>query len=162
MRDLGSPVHSKNLFINIINCFKGTVKIGIVYYKDKPVASGLVTIFENYIEIPWASSLKKYNRFSPNMLLYWSLLEYSCNKGFKKFDFGRSTPGEGTYKFKLQWGGVPENLNWYYFNFQNIDENEFLQNNSGKKNQKLISIWQKLPLPLANLIGHKVRGSISL
>ncbi|MEZ5583585.1 MAG: GNAT family N-acetyltransferase [Candidatus Competibacteraceae bacterium] len=67
------------------------------------------------MEIPWASSLRKYNSLSPNMLLYWSVLEFACKKGYRIFDFGRSTPGEGTYRFKEQWGAKPVQLYWHYW-----------------------------------------------
>ena len=113
MRDLGSPVHSKRLFREIFQEFPENAKIGLVKYQGEDVAAGLIFCFRNTVEIPWASSLKKYNGLSPNMLLYWSLLEYSCDKGFQYFDFGRSTPEEGTYKFKEQWGAKPSPLYWY-------------------------------------------------
>jgi hypothetical protein len=35
---------------------------------------------------------------------YWEAIRFSLKKGFRRFDFGRSTPHEGTYKFKQQWG----------------------------------------------------------
>jgi hypothetical protein len=57
------------------------------------------------------------------MLLYWTKLEYACDNGNKTFDFGRSTPGEGTYRFKPQWGAKPQPLHWQYIslNDQPID-----------------------------------------
>jgi lipid II:glycine glycyltransferase (peptidoglycan interpeptide bridge formation enzyme) len=40
------------------------------------------------------------------MLLYWTMIRDSIERGYKVFDFGRSTPNEGTYNFKKQWGAV--------------------------------------------------------
>jgi len=34
------------------------------------------------------------------MLLYLRILEFACDNGYRVFDFGRSTKGEGTYKFQ--------------------------------------------------------------
>jgi hypothetical protein len=67
------------------------------------------------LEIPWASTLRAANPDSPNMLLYWKLLEYAVEAGYRRFDFGRSTPGEGTFAFKRQWGAEPVPLHWYYW-----------------------------------------------
>ena len=43
-------------------------------------------------------------------------IESDSATGFQKyafFDFGRSSEGEGTYKFKKQWGAKPTPLVWY-------------------------------------------------
>jgi hypothetical protein len=44
----------------------------------------------------------------------WSMLEGAAARGCTTFDFGRSTPNEGTYKFKEQWGASPVPLYWEY------------------------------------------------
>jgi serine/alanine adding enzyme len=98
MRDLGTPVNSKWLFKNILLEFPQQAKICIVSKDKKPVAAGFVVGFKEKLHIPWASALKNFNHLSPNMLLYWSILEYACNQKYKIFDFGRSTPGVGTHK----------------------------------------------------------------
>jgi hypothetical protein len=61
----------------------------------------------------WASSLREYNRESPNMLIYWSCMERAIDQGLTRFNFGRCTPGAGTHRFKMQWGGREEQLWWY-------------------------------------------------
>jgi serine/alanine adding enzyme len=160
MRDLGSPVHSKKFFILIFSYFSQCTKIGVVYYHDKPVAAGLIFCFRNIAEIPWASSLRKYNSFGPNMLLYWLLLEFSANHGFHYFDFGRSTPGEGTYKFKEQWGAMPFPLHWYSKDHSG-NKNIYLEKTSSTVAHS-VAVWQRLPVFVANLLGPILRGSISL
>ena len=107
MRDLGSPVHSKKLILNVLEKFQEKCKIIVVYRGKQPMACSLIVGFKDTVVNPWASSLRKYCRLNPNMLLYWIMLKFSCDNGFKHFDFGRSSPGEGTYKFKEQWGAKP-------------------------------------------------------
>jgi hypothetical protein len=160
MRDLGSPVHSKNLFREILNHFDQNVKIGIVNYKGQSVAAGMIIRFKNIIEIPWASTLKKYNQFSPNMLLYWSFLEYACKNGHQYFDFGRSTPGEGTHRFKEQWGAKPFPMYWHNI----VLNGKPAGNNESEKSryEKAIRYWKRLPLPISNMIGPYIRKHISL
>ena len=160
MRDLGSPVHSKNLFREILNHFDQNVKIGIVTYKGQSVAAGMIIRFKNIIEIPWASTLKKYNQFSPNMLLYWSFLEYACKNGHQYFDFGRSTPGEGTHRFKEQWGAKPFPMYWHNI----VLNGKPAGNNESEKSryEKAIRYWKRLPLPISNMIGPYIRKHISL
>ena len=40
--------------------------------------------------------------------------QISIERGSRWFDFGRSTPGSGTYDFKLRWGGKVRQLYWVY------------------------------------------------
>ena len=65
------------------------------------------------VEVPWASSLREHSDMSPNMLLYWTMLKRD-QTGASRFDFGRSTPDEGTFQFKRQWGAEPHPLVWEY------------------------------------------------
>ena len=85
MRDLGTPVWTVNVFNAILSSFPEHAKICMVYFEGNPAAAGFLIGYKDYLEIPSASSLRVYNRFSPNMLLYWSVLEYGCKKGYKYF-----------------------------------------------------------------------------
>ena len=49
------------------------------------------------------------------MLLYWQFLKFATANRYPVFDFGRSTPGEGTFRFKKQWGAIPQFLHWAEF-----------------------------------------------
>ena len=154
MRDLGTPVYPKVFFKNILETFPDTSWIGTVYQGPLPVASGFLIGFRETLEIPWASSLKAYNRSGPNMLLYWTALQLACERGYRVFDFGRSTPGEGTYKFKEQWGakGVP--LYWHYWM---RDEGKLPElNPKNSKYAAAIQLWKKLPVGLTKLIGPSI------
>src|SRR6267378_2196205 len=114
MRDLGSPVHSADLMRHVLSEFAERSRIFVIYKSQEPVASALVIGFGEVLRNLWASSLRKYASLSPNMLLYLRMLEFACDNGYRVFDFGRSTRGEGTYKFKEQWGAVPRPLFWHY------------------------------------------------
>jgi len=160
MRDLGSPVHSKKLMQNVLEEFPEKSKIIIVYKNDLPIACSLVVGFKDTLENPWASALREYSRLSPNMLLYWTMLEYACDNGFSYFDFGRSSPDEGTYKFKEQWGAKSTPLHWHYISFEGeqIDP----ENSEKSKFEEAIKYWKKLPVPVTKIIGPMIRRHIGL
>lgn len=160
MRDLGSPVHSKKLLKNVLERFNENTKIIIVHKDNQPYAGSIVSGFKDTLENPWASSLRKYSRLSPNMLLYWAMLEYACDNGYRYFDFGRSTPDEGTYKFKKQWGAKPHPLHWYCFSFNGEPVSEEASEKS--KFDTAIQYWQKLPVSITALIGPMIRKHIGL
>jgi len=160
MRDLGSPVHSKKLFENILKEFGGHVRLGVVRYNEVAAAAGLIFCFRDVVEIIWASSLRSFNHLNPNMLLYWSFLEYVTDAGYRQFDFGRSTPDEGTYKFKEQWGAKPSTLYWYESKV--CDADQIVRKPVYRFKKKGEEWWQLMPLFLANAAGPLIRKNIPL
>jgi FemAB-related protein (PEP-CTERM system-associated) len=160
MRDLGSPVHSKKFIAETLKAFSNTANVFIVYSDRKPLAGSVTIGFKDTLSNPWASSLRRYSHLAPNMLLYWSMLEFACQQGYKRFDFGRSTPSEGTYKFKEQWGAKPEPLYWYRFSKAN--HQGWGSPPDMNKMSKAIEYWKKLPVPLTKIIGPRIRKYISL
>lgn len=151
MRDLGTPVYSKAFFRSILRRFPESTWICSVYYGDRPVASAFLLKFREKMEVPWASSLKRFNPYSPNMRLYWGLLEFACAQGCGVFDFGRCTPGEGPYRFKAQWGAKPVPLYWHYWLKNGVPLPEL--NPKNKRYQTAVNLWRRLPVGLTRLIG---------
>jgi len=154
MRDLGTPVNSRILFKNILEKFPEDSKIGVVLKEKEPMAAGFIIGFKEKLQIPWASSLRRFNSLSPNMLLYWGILEYACDNGYRVFDFGRSSPEEGTHKFKEQWNPKAFPLYWHYWVANGEGKPEL--NPDNPKFKMFIKVWQKLPLPIANIIGPRI------
>jgi len=160
MRDLGSPVHSIKLMQHVVNEFAERSRIFVVYKSAEPVASSLVVGLDKVLRNPWASSLRKFASLSPNMLLYLRMLEFACDNGYRVFDFGRSTRGEGTYKFKEQWGAVPAPLNWNYISLDGTSLDA--ESSRTEKFETARRYWRKLPLIVTKIIGPSIRKHISL
>lgn len=113
MRDLGTPVLPKRFFEVVRERLGDDAWFGCGYLAGEPVACGAGFRFRDSFELTWASSLRRFNRLAPNMLLYWAFLERAVEQGAREFDFGRCTPGGGTHRFKRQWGGRDVQLWWY-------------------------------------------------
>jgi len=160
MRDLGSPVHSEQLFKNILKAFNDNSRIVMVYKENIAVAGGFVLGFKETLANLWASSLRKYSALSPNMLLYWAMLEYACEHGYSQFDFGRSSPGEGTYNFKKQWGAKPQPLHWYYISREGKSLETAVSEKSAFK--LAAQVWKNLPVSVTRIIGPRIRKYIGL
>ena len=101
--------------MTILQALADQARLFVVRWRGAPVAAGLVIGDRGRLEIPWASSLREANAIGVNMLLYWSVLEYACERQYAAFDFGRSTVDAGTYRFKKQWGAQPRQLYWHYW-----------------------------------------------
>lgn len=150
MRDLGTPVLPLSLFRAALKAFPETTLVCTVEAEGTPVAGGVGFYFEGEFELTWASSLREYNRDAPNMLLYWSLMEEVIRRGGTAFNFGRCTPGGGTHRFKSQWGGADEPLHWTQWT---PDGGSEAPSAEGGAFPAAVSLWQKLPLPVANRLG---------
>ncbi|MBF7072167.1 FemAB family PEP-CTERM system-associated protein [Glaciecola sp. MH2013] len=160
MHSLGSPVHSRAWFYEVLKHYGKHAYLALVYKEEVAVGGAIVLMNGKNASIPWASTLADYNRLAPNMLLYWQVLSEAVEQKMLSFDFGRSTMGEGTYRFKKQWGCEPALLSWQEFN-----EGEPVDNNDMQKSKARSIIeqtWQKLPLGLTTFVGPKVRKFISL
>jgi FemAB-related protein (PEP-CTERM system-associated) len=158
MRDLGTPVYARRFFEEILNAFPDRAKIIVVRLKDRPIAAGLTFRTRGSVEIPWASSIRDFNSLCPNHLLYWTALEAAIADGCDTFDFGRSTPDEGTYKFKEQWGAEPVQLHWEYRLLREGGLPD--QSPRNPKFRMMIETWKRCPLWLTNALGPHIVRSI--
>lgn len=158
MRDLGTPVYSRRLFEEVLRQFPDRTRVVIVRLGDLAVAGGISLRDRATMEVPWAASLKEYRSLCPNNLLYWTMIQQAIAADAGILDFGRSTPDEGPYLFKRQWGAVPEPLCWEY---QLVSRNQMPDHSpSSKKFRTAVALWKRLPLPVATLIGPSIVRSI--
>ncbi|HEY0674225.1 MAG TPA: FemAB family XrtA/PEP-CTERM system-associated protein [Longimicrobiales bacterium] len=148
MRDLGTPVLPRRWFAAINDAFPEQVIYAVVYFEGRPVAAGCGFHWRDEFEITWASSLREHASRSPNMLLYWSLMQECIRRGATKFNFGRSTPGASTHRFKQQWGGEDFALPWGIWGKKTAPPTP-----DSAKFALARAVWSRLPLPLANRVG---------
>lgn len=154
-RDLGIPVYSVAWFRGILRKFPELVRVFVVRVGGKPVAASIVIGFNGILEVPWASTLRAADRYAVNMYLYWSMLKFAEDEGYPIFDFGRSTEGSGTWRFKKQWGAEPVQHYWHYW-LKDSEKGIPRINASNPKSQAAVAVWKKLPLWVANRIGPRI------
>ena len=158
MRDLGTPVYGASFFAQVLTRFDRESRVFVVTHEGRPVAASIVHWHGATIEVPWASSLREFNPLCANVLLYWEMLRFAIERGFRTFDFGRSTPGENTYRFKSQWGAQPRELVWEYW----LADGKALPE-LNPKNPKFafaVRTWQRLPVAIATKFGPYVVRNI--
>ena len=156
MRDLGTPVFSRDLFSSILKAYPDEAEFCTLTTGGKAAAGSLLIHGPGSTQVPSASALREYNRQNVNMLMYWQLLCRAIERGQKTFDFGRSSQESNTFRFKKQWGAEGQPAVWqYYVRKGSISE----MRPESKKYRLLIKTWQRLPVPLTQWIGPPiVRG----
>ena len=151
MRDLGTPVYSRRFFQSILDSFSEQTSLAIVRHKGRPVACGFLLGYNDKLEIPWASSLRSANPLGANMYMYRQILRTAIEQQYEFFDFGRSSKDASTYKYKKQWGAIEHQLYWHYWLHDSDELPELNPNNP--KYKLAITMWKKLPVSVANIIG---------
>ena len=158
MRDLGTPVYAIRFFREVLSTFPDTSRVFLVDHHHLTVAGAIALVHRGTLEVPWASSLRDYRSRCPNNLLYWRIIEHAIANGLTTLDFGRSTPHEGTYQFKEQWGAQPEPLHWEYVLRGSAEVPDLSPANP--RYRAAIAMWTRLPLFLANHLGPHIVRSI--
>lgn len=157
MRDLGSPAYSRRFFSEILDQFPGESQICVARAGHQEVAGGFMIGFRDTVEVGWASSHRAFLHLKPNMFLYWNILSYAAEQGYRYLDFGRSSRHSGTLDFKMQWGAVASDLYWSYYWLKQ----EPVVPETRRGGMQLASrIWKRLPLALTNAVGPSLIRNI--
>ena len=154
-RSLGTPIFSKRFFQNFIDVFGDQCQILMIRTKEGQPAAGVLSFFFKDQVLPYyAGSEFECRRLAPNDFMYWQLMKYGCEKGYKVFDYGRSKVDTGSYHFKRHWGFEPTPLAYQY----HLVRARELPNLSpaNPKYKKKIETWRKLPLWVTRMIGPPI------
>jgi serine/alanine adding enzyme len=158
MRDLGTPVYAKGFFEQILSVFPKESFICRVRSQQKIVSASFMTGFRNSIESNWAASLPEGKDLKASMFMAWQSMCFAAAKGYRRFDFGRSSIGSPTYNFKLEWNARVIPLYWYLWSPR--DEKSIELDRRNPKFRAAIEIWKKLPLPVTKVLGPPIAKCI--
>lgn len=150
MRDLGTPVYPRAFFANVLAEFGDDARIVVVRREGQTLGACVLLFYGTTAEAPWVASRTEAFNFYPNNALYGEAIRYSASRGCDRFDFGTSTVGSGHAEFKRRWGARPVDLHWQYMAARGGLPDLSPHN---PKFSWPIRIWQRLPLPMVNVLG---------
>jgi FemAB-related protein (PEP-CTERM system-associated) len=159
MRDLGSPVHSRTFFELMLEELPGTARVLLVRDRNaRTVGAAICLFFRDTIMVPWVSSLREAFALCPNFVLYWEVIRFGCENGYRILDLGRSFKNAGTHEFKRQWGAVDHTLPWLFIDTApgaspSVDRD-------ASRYAPMIAVWKHLPVGLTNVVGPWIRGQV--
>ena len=161
MRDLGTPVYPVRWFEVLAQHLGARLEFAVVTLAGEAVAGAVLVRWNDTMEIPWAASARACQRYAVNMLLYRAALDHAIDTGCKRFDFGRSTRGSGTWRFKRQWGAEETQIHW---RMRHRDGAIPAARASGGKEGRMTEIlrraWTRLPLAVANRVGPMISAEL--
>lgn len=151
VRNLGTPVFPRRLFARMLDAFGQDADILTVLHEGQPVASVLSLYHGGAVMPYWGGGVLAARALRANDVMYYALMNHARGRGMDRFDFGRSKVDSGAYHFKRNWGFVPQPLSYAHWTADGQAPRDV--NPLSPHYQAKIRLWQKLPLPLANLIG---------
>lgn len=159
MHDLGSPVHARSFFHNILAMMDSHSDLYLTSNSSgRVIAGGIAIRFRDRVTVPWASALREERSSCPNHSLYWRILRDAAEERATVFDFGRSSEGTGTYRFKKQWGTSIEPLVWT--SVDPAGESQDPKVIDPRRHSLIVDTWRRLPLAVTRRLGPSIRGRL--
>ena len=156
---LGTPVFSKRYFEILTGVFGRDCEVMSITQQDGQLVAGVLSFYFRDEVLPYYGGGTALAReVAGNDYMYWEVMRRACERGIKVFDYGRSKRGTGSFDFKKNWGFEPEPLHYEYRLVKGARVAE--HNPLNPKYQLFIKMWQRLPLPVANLLGPHIVKSL--
>lgn len=154
VRNLGTPVFSKNYFKILKQVFPGQCDVLSIRKDGQMVSSVMSFYFRDQVLPYYGGGSVLARHLKGNDYMYWQLMCRASGRGCRVFDFGRSKAGTGPFSFKKNWGFEPLPLYYEYYLVKAKEMPEL--NPTNPKYAMMIKCWKKLPLKLSQLIGPLV------
>ena len=157
-RNLGTPIFPKRLFENLMAEFGPACEVMTVFQESEPVSTLVTFYFRDEVLPYYGAGAAAARTCAAYDFMYWDVMRRACEQGYRIFDFGRSKRDTGAWAFKKNWGFDPQALQYQYKLLRR--ESVPGVNPSNPKYQLLISLWKRLPIPVANAIGPALSRSL--
>jgi FemAB-related protein (PEP-CTERM system-associated) len=156
LRKLGTPSFPPCHFQALLANFRGMADVREVRADGKTVAAVLSFYFRDQVLPYYGASDPAANALAPNNFMYFDLMRWAGQNGYRTFDFGRSKRVKGSYDFKNHWGMVERELPYEIM----LIGGKRLPNVSPANPvfRWPIRCWQRMPLAITRALGpHLIR-----
>lgn len=154
MKQLGSPAPAQSFFANFFQHLPDATTLLSVLDKGTGRVIGGMLLLENpsnsTLYYPYGANLVEYNHQYLNNFMYWEAVRFGIARGLKRLDIGRSPIDSGTYKFKLQWGAQPVQLNYLF----HTDNGRPMGPPDRERLKGAIELWKVLPSWVTDRLGR--------
>lgn len=138
----------KKIYDHITSEKKGIV--ALARFQEKIIAGAVYFHFDNVAIYKYGASDRNYQHLRPNNLVMWEAIKWAANRGFQRFNLGRTEPDhEGLLQFKRGWGAAESVIKYYKYD---LKEDRFVTEKAAVKSS--YNVFKKMPLPLLRLTGN--------
>jgi FemAB-related protein (PEP-CTERM system-associated) len=154
VRNLGTPVFPRRLFESLLRDVEPRPKILGVFHQGSMVAGVLTFFYRDQVLPYYGGAVRRAFPLAANDYMYWTLMQYGREHGYRVFDFGRSKVDSGSYHFKRHWGFEPSPLAYQYCLLRQKALPDLTPRNPAFAWP--IRVWRRMPLRLTQWIGPKL------
>ena len=150
MKRIGSPPQSLKFFSGLWKKFsQKNLCIRLAEFEGKVLACCLFFLSGKTVNYSYSCSLAENRNVRASDGLLWDSIKRFKERGFTRFDFGRTRPDSGVYFYKLGWGGEKVTMPYFYrFYKKRAEQRQEIAY------QRYSEIWRKyMPETLAKRLG---------
>ena len=152
LRRLGTPSFPTRYFKKLLEHFGDRVDVREILLEEKVTAVVMSFHLRDQVLPYYGASDPAFNRYQPNNFMYYDLMRWAGQNGYRLFDFGRSKKeGSGSFEFKAHWGMEMRELPYEVLLVRRKHMPNFTPNNP--RFQMAIRVWRRLPLTVTKALG---------
>ncbi len=152
VRNLGTPVFPRTLFDAVLDNLDADI---LTLRREGVAMASVLSLYHRGAVLPyWGGGTAAARHWRANDVMYYALMNHARSRGCTRFDFGRSKTGSGPYHFKRNWGFEPQPLAYASWTAPGMERRD--ADPTSAKHAARLALWQKLPLPVANLLGPMI------
>jgi hypothetical protein len=141
-------------------------RVFLAEYEGKTIAAGVFHSFNGTVELLYNGSDPAGRDLRPNHALYWHVMRWGIENGYRQFDFGEAKPGSQLERFKAQWGA--DRVAEYRYDYavggapgradslRHAGERMGRAGGASRREQMIARAWDRAPLPVTRLAGAVV------
>jgi len=158
----GTPVFPREFAANVMAAFPDSFNIVVIYKDDLPIGGYFQLELGESVHGLWGAALHEHLQLRPVYLAYWTILAEAVRGGNTKLDMGRSPAESNASKFKGQWGGysLPVYQQVSPLNGQGPATTVTNQTQTNGKLRSFMQLWPRIPFPVAQFLGPKLRRHV--
>jgi len=124
----------------------------LVKYKSISIAGGVFFVYRDTVYYKFNASDRNYLQYRPNYFLTWHAIQYGCEKHYKYFDSGRTSPDNlGLVSFKRSWEMQETVLPYYYWpTVRGVNSTK----QRSLKYKMMTSLMRRAPTAISRLAGE--------
>lgn len=158
----GTPVFGQDFLEHIVEIFSGAFSIAVVHKEKQAIGAYFQLEMGDTVYGIWGATLRQYLPLKAVYLAYWEILRDTGVNGFHFWSMGRSPANSNASRFKSQWGGVSDPVYQQVAAIGSCQPAEGMASRvtSDTKFQWFMRVWPKLPFPLVQFLGPRLRRHV--
>lgn len=161
--EAGTPIFGFDFVQQVAQTFADQFHVAVVYNKEKrPIGAYFQLLLRNTVFGIWGATLRPFLVDKAVYLAYWELVQHAAMHGYHFLDLGRSPTDSGASQFKAKWRGQYYPIYQQFLSIEPSTQTGSIttQVQTSSKLRYLMQFWSKLPLPLAQFLGPKLRRHV--